>query len=160
LAQGSTDRNHITAWEKRFTYVPGKRSGADWNFETPSMVPGTETPSLIQMPDAIKRELYEYPARIASVADAERAEKLRVQASEADHHRVHGASSVRVLEAGRRFLPYEVAHPDHLYDAHVIMAKTRLSLTHSPAASRQSGGLAKPPGHARSPQDTTSRERP
>ncbi|KPF42020.1 type VI secretion system tip protein TssI/VgrG, partial [Rhizobium sp. AAP43] len=122
LAQGSTDRNHITAWEKRFTYVPGKRSGADWNFETPSMVPGTETPSLIQMPDAIKRELYEYPARIASVADAERAEKLRVQASEADHDRVHGASSVRVLEAGRRFLPYEVAHPDHRYDEHVIVA--------------------------------------
>ncbi|KPF44325.1 type VI secretion system tip protein TssI/VgrG, partial [Rhizobium sp. AAP43] len=122
LAQGSTDRNHITAWEKRFSYVPGKRSGADWNFETPSMVPGTETPSLIQMPDAIKRELYEYPARIASVADAERAEKLRVQASEADHDRVHGASSVRVLEAGRRFLPYEVAHPDHRYDEHVIVA--------------------------------------
>ena len=66
------------------------------------MVPRAETPSLIQMPDAIKRELYEYPARISSVAEAERAEKLRMQATEANHERVHGASTSRILKPGRR----------------------------------------------------------
>ncbi|WP_337270887.1 type VI secretion system tip protein TssI/VgrG [Oryzifoliimicrobium ureilyticus] len=121
LAQGSSDRNHITDWARRYSYVPGQRAGADWNFETPSMVPGTMTPSLVQMPDATKRELYEYPARISSVAEAERAQKLRVQASEADHNRVFGASTVRILEAGRRFTPYEVAHPEHEYEEHVII---------------------------------------
>jgi hypothetical protein len=50
--------------------VPDQRAGADWNFQTPRMVPGTMTPSLLQMPDAVKRELYEYPARISSVAEA------------------------------------------------------------------------------------------
>ncbi|MFD1745018.1 type VI secretion system tip protein TssI/VgrG, partial [Rhizobium helianthi] len=122
LAQGSSDRNHINEWQRHFAYVPGKRTGGDWNFETPSMVPRAETPSLIQMPDAIKRELYEYPARISSVAEAERAEKLRVQATEADHERVHGGSTSRILEAGRRFTPYEVAHPDHQYEEHVIVS--------------------------------------
>ncbi|MDO1583079.1 type VI secretion system tip protein TssI/VgrG [Rhizobium oryzicola] len=122
LAQGSSDRNHINEWQRRFSYVPGQRAGADWNFETPSMVPGTMTPSLIQMPDAIKRELYEYPARISSVEEAERAEKLRVQATEADHERVTGGSTSRILEAGRRFTPYEVAHPDHSYEEHVIIS--------------------------------------
>ncbi|MEO9338550.1 type VI secretion system tip protein TssI/VgrG [Mesorhizobium sp. SB112] len=121
LAQGSSDRNHINEWTRRFSYVPGQRAGADWNFETPQMVPGTMTPSLVQMPDAIKRELYEYPARISSVAEAERAAKLRMQSSEADHDRVHGESTSRVLEAGRRFTPYEVAHPDHTYEEHVII---------------------------------------
>ncbi|TDK29061.1 type VI secretion system tip protein VgrG, partial [Rhizobium deserti] len=121
LAQGSSDRNHINDWARRFSYVPGQRAGADWNFETPRMVPGTMTPSLVQMPDAVKRELYEYPARISSVAEAERAEKLRMQASEADHDRVFGASTSRILEAGRRFTPYEVAHPDHAYEEHVII---------------------------------------
>ncbi|WFS03145.1 type VI secretion system tip protein TssI/VgrG [Rhizobium tumorigenes] len=121
LAQGSSDRNHINDWARRFSYVPGQRAGADWNFETPRMVPGTTTPSLVQMPDAIKRELYEYPARISSVAEAERAEKLRMQSSEADHDRVFGASTSRILEAGRRFTPYEVAHPDHAYEEHVIV---------------------------------------
>jgi type VI secretion system secreted protein VgrG len=121
LAQGSSDRNHINEWARRFSYVPGQRAGADWNFETPRMVPGTVTPSLVQMPDAVKRELYEYPARISSVAEAERAEKLRMQSSEADHDRVFGASTSRVIETGRRFTPYEVAHPDHAYDEHVII---------------------------------------
>ncbi|WP_137136038.1 type VI secretion system Vgr family protein, partial [Rhizobium sp. FKY42] len=45
LAQGSSDRNHIHEWQRHFAYVPGKRSGGDWNFETPSMVPRAETPS-------------------------------------------------------------------------------------------------------------------
>ncbi len=124
LAQGSSDRNHINDWARRFSYVPGQRAGADWNFETPSMVPGTMTPSLVQMPDATKRELYEYPSRIKTVAEAERAQKLRTQATEADHDRVFGASTSRILEAGRRFTPYEVAHPEHEYEEHVIIKAT------------------------------------
>ncbi|XUY30221.1 type VI secretion system tip protein TssI/VgrG (plasmid) [Agrobacterium sp. rho-8.1] len=121
LAQGSSDRNHINDWARRFSYVPGQRAGADWNFETPSMVPGTMTPSLVQMPDATKRELYEYPSRIKTVEEAERAQKLRVQATEADHDRVFGGSTSRILEAGRRFTPYEEAHPEHEYEEHVII---------------------------------------
>ena len=116
LAQGSSDRNHINDWARRFSYVSGQRAGADWNFETPGMVPGTMTPSLVQMPDATKRELYEYPARISTVEEAERAQKRRTQSIEADHDRVYGSSTSRVLEAGRRFTPYEVAHPDHAYE--------------------------------------------
>jgi uncharacterized protein involved in type VI secretion and phage assembly len=34
FAMGSTDRNHISKFEKRFRFVPGKRSAADWNFLT------------------------------------------------------------------------------------------------------------------------------
>jgi len=121
LAQGSTDRNHINEWMRTYAYVPGQRTGADWNFETPNMVPANTTPSLVQMPDAMKRELYDYPARISSPAEAERAQKLRVQASEADHNHVFGRSSSRILEAGRRFTPYEEAHPENAYEEHVIV---------------------------------------
>lgn len=128
LAQGSTDRNHINDWMKHYAYVPGQRAGADWNFETPQMVPSTTTPSLVQMPGAMKSELYEYPARISSVAEAERAQKLRMQASEADHNRVVGRSSSRILEAGRRFTPYEVAHPEHVYEEHVIVRATHFAV--------------------------------
>ena len=121
LAQGSSDRNHINDWARRFSYVSGQRAGADWNFETPGMVPGNMTPSLVQMPDATKRELYEYPARIKTVEEAERAQKLRAQSIEADHDRVFGGSTSRILETGRRFTPYEVAHPEHEYEEHVII---------------------------------------
>ncbi|MBB4292697.1 hypothetical protein GGE16_004776 [Rhizobium leguminosarum] len=44
-----------------------------------------------------------------------------MQASEADHDRVFGGSTSRILEAGRRFTPYEVAHPDHVYEEHVVV---------------------------------------
>ena len=131
LAQGSSDRNHINDWSRRYSYVPGQRAGADWNFETPRMVPGTMTPSLVQMPEAAKRELYEYPARISSVAEAERAEKLRMQASEADHDRVFGASTSRILETGRRFTPYEVARPEHQYEEHVLVKAVHIVVDRS-----------------------------
>ncbi|BCH55124.1 type VI secretion system tip protein TssI/VgrG [Agrobacterium vitis] len=120
LAQGSSDRNHINEWMRQFSYVPGQRAGADWNFETPSTVPLNVTPSLIQMPGAKQRELYEYPARISDVKEAEQAETFRMQATEADHERVTGKSNVRFLEAGRRFTPYEEPHPEHKYEEHVM----------------------------------------
>ncbi|MGV1950976.1 type VI secretion system tip protein TssI/VgrG [Agrobacterium vitis] len=120
LAQGSSDRNHINEWMRQFAFIPGQRAGADWNFETPSTVPLNVTPSLIQMPGAAKRELYEYPARISDVKEAEQAETFRMQAVEADHERVTGKSNVRFLEAGRRFTPYEEPHPEHQYEEHVI----------------------------------------
>ncbi|CDZ34649.1 Rhs element Vgr protein [Neorhizobium galegae bv. officinalis] len=122
LAHGSSDRNHINEWTREFAYIPGRRSGADWNFETPNIVPGTVTHALVQMPGATARELYEYPARISDVQGAERAEKLRMQAAEADHERVTGKSNVRILEPGRRFTPYEVAHPDRVCEEHVIVS--------------------------------------
>ncbi|MCE6074088.1 type VI secretion system tip protein TssI/VgrG [Agrobacterium vitis] len=124
LAQGSSDRNHINEWMRQFSYVPGQRAGADWNFETPSTVPLNVTPSLIQMPGAKQRELYEYPARISDVKEAEQAETFRMQATEADHERVTGKSNVRFLEAGRRFTPYEEPHPEHKYEEHVIVRIT------------------------------------
>jgi type VI secretion system secreted protein VgrG len=121
LAQGSSDRNHINDWGRRYSYVPGQRAGADWNFETPKIVPKAATPSLVSLPDNNKRELYEYPARALTMEAAERQKKLRMQASEADHDRVFGGSNVRVLEAGRRFTPYEEAHPDRKYEEHVLV---------------------------------------
>ncbi len=120
LAQGSSDRNHITEWMREFSFIPGQRAGADWNFETPGTVPLKSTPSLIQMPGAKQRELYEYPARIADDQEGDRAETFRMQAEEADHEKVTGQSTVRVLEAGRRFTPYEEPHPEHVYEEHVI----------------------------------------
>lgn len=131
LAQGSSDRNHINDWMRQFSFVPGQRAGADWNFETPSTVPLNVTSSLIQMPGAKQRELYEYPARISDVKEAEQAETFRMQAVEADHERVTGKSNVRILEAGRRFTPYEEPHPDHVYEEHVITRITHWAVDRS-----------------------------
>lgn len=121
LARGSSDRNHITEWMRRFSYVPGKRTGADWNYKTFGTIPMDSTPSLVELPDNHRREVFEWPARAMNHGEAEEAERLRSQASEADHERVSGASAVRFLEAGRRFQPYDVANPDAEYEEHIIV---------------------------------------
>ncbi|WP_429941047.1 type VI secretion system Vgr family protein [Agrobacterium vitis] len=124
IAQGSSDRNHITEWMRRFSYVPGQRVDADWNFETPNFIPRSQTPSLVELSGNAKRELYNYPARAADYTEMERVGKLRAQATQADHERVKGQSTVRVLEPGRRFNPYEEPHPEHKYEEHVITRVT------------------------------------
>jgi type VI secretion system secreted protein VgrG len=120
IAQGSSDRNHITEWMRSFQFIPGKRVDADWHFESPNAIPIYQTPSLVKMPGSVKRELYNFPARVGDFKEAERVGKLRAQATETDHERVTGQSTVRVLEAGRRFNPYEEPHPEHKYEEHVI----------------------------------------
>ncbi|WP_236016057.1 type VI secretion system Vgr family protein [Brucella endophytica] len=122
VAYGSSDSNHINEWKRRFTYVPGKRSGADWNYKTFGHIPIESTPSLVELPGNAKREIFEWPARAMDLDEARQVEKLRIQASEADHERVTGTSNVRILEPGRRFQPYDAANPDARFEEHVIIA--------------------------------------
>lgn len=122
LAFGSSDINHIQEWKRRFTYVPGMRTGADWNYKTFGQIPLNTTPSLVELPDNSRREIFEWPARAMDTQEAEAVQRLRIQATEADHERVSGASTVRFLEPGRRFKPYDVANPDAQFEEHVIAA--------------------------------------
>lgn len=122
LARGSSDRDQISEWKRRFTFKPGKRAGRDWNFETPTIVPGNATPSLVPLSKNTSQELYEFPARAMSNETAEKAMKLRNQAIEADHQRIFGASTVRWLSPGRKFTPYEVGAGAETYETAVIVA--------------------------------------
>jgi type VI secretion system secreted protein VgrG len=148
FAMGSADRNHVTKFEKRFRYLPGRRAGADWNFETPGRVPGGDTPSLVKLPKNDGYELYEYPAlagygsgtRASEGIDndaVERQSKLRMMSSEADHQRSEGASTVRTLAPGRRFKPYDVANPTNIFDEQVIAEITHTAHDRSYATNEE-----------------------
>jgi type VI secretion system secreted protein VgrG len=130
FAMGSTDRNHISKFEKRFRFVPGKRSAADWNFLTPGGPAQGNTPSLVKLPKNEDYELYEYPSiggyGTDSASDAisnarvEQQSRLRMQAAEVEHERIEGHSNVRTLSPARRFKPYDVANPGNVFEEHVI----------------------------------------
>jgi type VI secretion system secreted protein VgrG len=130
FAMGSTDRNHISKFEKRFRFVPGKRAAADWNFLNPGGVPAGDTPSLVKLPKNGDYELYEYPSiggygtdsasEAISNARVEQQSKLRMQAAEVDHEKIEGLSNVRTLAPGRRFKPYDVANPGNVFEEHII----------------------------------------
>ncbi|KAB0677367.1 type VI secretion system Vgr family protein [Aureimonas leprariae] len=120
-SEGSTDRDHLSEWRRRFSFVPGKRAGRDWNFETPATVPGGEAPSLVNLPRNGAYELYEYPARALDASTNEAASKLRMQATEADHERIRGQSTVRTLAPGAKLKPYDVAHPENGFETAVAL---------------------------------------
>ncbi|MFP7672521.1 type VI secretion system Vgr family protein, partial [Marivita sp. S0852] len=133
FSHGSTDRNHISRFDTTFRYIPGGHAGRDWNFTTPSTVPGGDTPSAISLPKNGNYERYSYPAQAGygpgsrasegiENAAVERVTRLRMQVQEAEHARVEGDSTVRTLAAGARFTPYDVANPDNVFDPHVILA--------------------------------------
>lgn len=131
LAAGSSDRNHITRFEKHFQFIPGKRAGGDWNFEMPSDPQGGKTSSLVSLPKNTEYELYEYPAKAMDGASNEAAVKLRMQAAESDHEQIEGESTVRTLAAGRKFKPYEVAHADDQFEEYVVTAIIHQMVDHS-----------------------------
>jgi type VI secretion system secreted protein VgrG len=130
FAMGSSDRNHISKFEKTFRYVPGKRSGADWNFLTPSGPAEGATPGLVKLPKNEAYELYEYPLIGGYGTDSAsegidnafvaQQSKLRMMAAEAEHERIEGKSDVRTLSPGRRFKPYDVANSSNVFEEHVI----------------------------------------
>ena len=143
FAHGSTDRNHISRFDTAYDYLPGGHATGDWNFETPGHVPGATAPGLHALPGhaggggggPTGLERFEYPVqggygtgRRASEGiedgEVERVARLRMQADEAEHVRVEGASMVRTLAAGHRFTPYDVANPDNVFAPHVVTSVT------------------------------------
>ena len=59
---GSQAANHIGAWEHHYEFRSGKWTRTDYNFKTPSTNLLTTTSTVIDLPDAPKYELFDYPA--------------------------------------------------------------------------------------------------
>lgn len=130
---GTTDCNHISRIGTNFRYTPGVHAGRDWNFKTPNLIPGGDVPSLVKLPRNGNYELYHYPAQAGYGSGAKASEgiedaavtrvsKLRMQAVEAEHCQVEGASTVRTLAAGQVFKPYDVANPDNTFEEYAVLA--------------------------------------
>ena len=161
MARGSTDRNHIHAFDRTFHFIPSARAGRDWNFEAPSRPP--EGQSVSNVPGQVaggaggaKYELYEYPGRFMDNGAGAGALRQRMQAAEAGHNQVVGQSRVRTLMPARRFTPHEVPHPERSYEAHVAtkVGHRASDPTYDAGSARQSGTSAGGPApgrHGRGP---------
>lgn len=68
----------------------------DYNFETPTTAINSDA-------GTGDWRVYEYPARCSTKADAEAIAKDRLQEADTERERLHGASAVRELAAGRKF---------------------------------------------------------
>jgi len=124
LTFGSAARGHIDSWKCRSSFIPGKRAGCDWNFQTPNQVPGDTVPSTIKLTRNDSCELYEYPAGASNNREARDRMTLRTQASEHSQQKVEASSTVRDLAPGAKVTPYDLANPGVNYGTVVVMTVT------------------------------------
>ena len=100
---GIAVKDHITSWEHRWEFRPGKWAQTDYNFETPSDALLAQTQTSIPLPDAKKFEVFDYPGEYAKKSDGDAEIKLRMEVEEAKYDVVHGASICPTFTPGHKF---------------------------------------------------------
>jgi type VI secretion system secreted protein VgrG len=89
---GSLTENHILSWEHHYEFRSGKWSRTDYNFEAPSTSLLTTTSTVIDLPDAPKFEIFDYPGEYFVKGDGEPVTKVRMEEEEAGHNVVNASS--------------------------------------------------------------------
>ncbi len=91
-APGSLAANHIQSWEHYYEFRSGKWTRTDYNFETPSTSLLTTTSTVIDLPDAPKYELFDYPGEYVVKGNGDPVTKVRMEEEEAGYNVVNAAS--------------------------------------------------------------------
>ena len=89
---GSLAANHILSWEHHYEFRSGKWTRTDYNFETPSTNLLTTTRTIIDLPDAPKYEIFDYPGEYVVKGVGDPVTKVRMEEEEAGYNVVNAAS--------------------------------------------------------------------
>ncbi|HKM57008.1 MAG TPA: type VI secretion system tip protein TssI/VgrG, partial [Isosphaeraceae bacterium] len=89
---GSLAPNHVQSWEHQYEFRSGKWTRTDYNFETPSTNLLTTTSTVIDLPDAPKFEIFDYPGEYVVKGDGQPVTKVRMEEEEASYSTANGAS--------------------------------------------------------------------
>ena len=103
-------KDHLTSWQRRFEFVPGKYAQQDYNFTTPSTDLKTNTNTVVDLPDISKYEIYDYPGEYPDKGVGGGETKLRMQAEETRHEVIHATSLCKTFQVGGKFSVG--VHPD------------------------------------------------
>ncbi len=95
--------NDITQWNHTYEFRPGRWAHEDFNFKSPQNDMVATTNTTMSLPRVQDYEVYEYPGRYAVKGDGQSLAYVRLQAEEARHNMVAGASSARSFSPGARF---------------------------------------------------------
>ncbi|MFO0888042.1 MAG: type VI secretion system tip protein TssI/VgrG [Isosphaeraceae bacterium] len=100
---GSLAPNHVVTWEHHYEFRSGKWSRTDYNFETPSTSLLTSTSTLIDLPDAPKFEIFDYPGEYLLKGDGETVTKVRMEEEEAGYSTVSASSQCCTFTPAGKF---------------------------------------------------------
>jgi type VI secretion system secreted protein VgrG len=100
---GSYAANHIQKWEHHYEFRSGKWTQTDYNFETPSTSLLTTTGTVIDLPDAPKYEIFDYPGEYVVKGLGDPVTKVRMEEEEANYNVVNAASQCCTFTPGGKF---------------------------------------------------------
>ncbi|MEL6106325.1 MAG: type VI secretion system tip protein VgrG [Planctomycetota bacterium] len=95
--------DHLTSWERRFQFVPGKYSQTDYDFKKPSTDLGTNTGTVVDLPEIGNYELYDYPGEYIEKSEGDVETKVRIEVEETRHDIVSATSLCKTFQVGGRF---------------------------------------------------------
>ena len=90
------------AMGRRYDFRPGRWAQRDFNFETPSSDLTTNEKTMLKLRNAQTFERYDYPGRYLQKGRGTQLTRTLMQAEEAAHHAVSGASNYAGLDTGRQ----------------------------------------------------------
>ena len=91
--------DYVTSWEHRFEFRPGKWAQTDYNFKKPSTSLMTTSNTLVDLSEATKFEVYDYPGEYEEKGVGQTETKIRMEEEELQHDRVHGTSYCKSFTA-------------------------------------------------------------
>ena len=100
---GSFAANHIQKWEHYYEFRSGKWTQTDYNFETPSTSLLTTTGTVIDLPDAPKYEIFDYPGEYVLKDVGDPVTKVRMEEEEASYNLVNASSQCCTFTPGGKF---------------------------------------------------------
>ena len=95
--------DHITSWEHRYEFRPGKWAQTDYNFKTPSTDLMSNEPSVVSMPGMDKYEIYDYPGEYPDKGAGKTETKVRMEEEEVAHDIVQASSQCKSFSPGGKF---------------------------------------------------------
>jgi type VI secretion system secreted protein VgrG len=102
-APSNLQSGHVTRWEHSFEFRPGRWAQKDYNFETPASDLSTTEKTVLKLRNADSFERFDYPGRFTEKALGTKLTRTLMEAEEAAHHAVRGASNYPCLDAGGKF---------------------------------------------------------
>ncbi|MBP2298718.1 type VI secretion system Vgr family protein [Azospirillum picis] len=90
----------IDSWAHGQSYVSGKWTLSDYNFETPSTDLAASTTTVLSVPAFKSHERFDYPGGYGVKADGTTLSRLRMEETETGYEQVAGSGTYRGLSAG------------------------------------------------------------
>ncbi|MBK1836610.1 type VI secretion system tip protein VgrG [Azospirillum sp. YIM B02556] len=137
-SQGNT--LSVDGWSHSRSYVSGKWTLKDYNFETPSTDLTASTTTVLSVPAFKPHEMFEYPGGHMVKADGTNLSRLRMEETETGYERVEGSATYRGLFSGGK-----IAMTSHAVAAEVGMGYVLTELTLSAQDQSHLGNTGAPP---------------